>query len=251
MSIVRQMRGGRENDPNFGTRMSGTGNYAELMEKRFDIACRRFGLNERRRRPRTARSRLQPLSAPLRLLRSAKVALMRISGHRRGLGVGRGDRVALAHALAARGRHRARRQARPFRLLRPADVLVCPVLPATRVANRLRPRLHCHGRRTRVRAGPARLPQLRRDRHVREQHRRAARLGRRAWCCRESGFLEDPGPAHGADRADAAASLGAGRAAGRCSSRWSRSATPTSSAASAPSRSPASRSCSRSSCCCR
>ena len=26
--------------------MSGTGNYAELMEKRFDIACRRFGLND-------------------------------------------------------------------------------------------------------------------------------------------------------------------------------------------------------------
>jgi DNA repair photolyase len=47
MSIVRQMRGGRENDPNFGSRMSGTGNYAELMEKRFDIACRRFGINRR------------------------------------------------------------------------------------------------------------------------------------------------------------------------------------------------------------
>ncbi|MCD6040898.1 MAG: radical protein, partial [Burkholderiales bacterium] len=45
MSIVRQMRGGRENDPNFGSRMSGTGNYAELMEKRFEIACRRFGFN--------------------------------------------------------------------------------------------------------------------------------------------------------------------------------------------------------------
>ena len=47
MSIVRQMRGGKENDPNFGTRMSGTGNYAELMQKRFDIACRRFGINKR------------------------------------------------------------------------------------------------------------------------------------------------------------------------------------------------------------
>jgi DNA repair photolyase len=46
MSIVRQMRGGRENDPNFGTRMSGTGNYAELIEKRFDIACRRLGINQ-------------------------------------------------------------------------------------------------------------------------------------------------------------------------------------------------------------
>ena len=45
ISIVRQMRGGRDNDPRFGERMSGTGNYAELIEKRFDIACRRFGLN--------------------------------------------------------------------------------------------------------------------------------------------------------------------------------------------------------------
>ena len=47
MSIVRQMRGGKENDPNFGSRMTGTGNYAELMSKRFDIACRRVGINRR------------------------------------------------------------------------------------------------------------------------------------------------------------------------------------------------------------
>jgi DNA repair photolyase len=45
ISIVRQIRGGKENDPNFGTRMSGTGKFAELVEKRFDIACRRLGLN--------------------------------------------------------------------------------------------------------------------------------------------------------------------------------------------------------------
>jgi len=45
MSIVHQMRGGRDNDPRFGTRMSGTGNFAELVEKRFELACRRFGLN--------------------------------------------------------------------------------------------------------------------------------------------------------------------------------------------------------------
>ncbi len=49
MSVVRQIRGGRENDPRFGTRMSGTGNYAELIAKRFDLACRRFGLNKERR----------------------------------------------------------------------------------------------------------------------------------------------------------------------------------------------------------
>ena len=45
ISIVRDMRGGRDNDPRFGTRMSGTGNYAALIEKRFELACRRFGLN--------------------------------------------------------------------------------------------------------------------------------------------------------------------------------------------------------------
>ena len=46
ISIVRQIRGGKENDPNFGTRMSGTGKFAELVEKRFDIACRKLGLND-------------------------------------------------------------------------------------------------------------------------------------------------------------------------------------------------------------
>lgn len=65
MSIVRQMRGGKENDPNFGSRMSGTGNYAELMEKRFDIACRRFNLNGHgagREPPRLDCSRFRPPS---------------------------------------------------------------------------------------------------------------------------------------------------------------------------------------------
>jgi len=45
ISIVRQMRGGRDNDPRFHQRMRGTGNYAELIAKRFDVACRRLGLN--------------------------------------------------------------------------------------------------------------------------------------------------------------------------------------------------------------
>jgi DNA repair photolyase len=45
ISIVRQVRGGRENDPRFGARMSGAGNFAELIAQRFDVACRRFGLN--------------------------------------------------------------------------------------------------------------------------------------------------------------------------------------------------------------
>jgi DNA repair photolyase len=45
ISIIRQSRGGRENDPNFGSRMTGSGNFAELIGRRFELACRRLGLN--------------------------------------------------------------------------------------------------------------------------------------------------------------------------------------------------------------
>ena len=45
MSVLQQLRGGRDNDPNFGARMSGTGTYAELLRQRFTITCRRLGLN--------------------------------------------------------------------------------------------------------------------------------------------------------------------------------------------------------------
>ena len=45
ISIIRQMRGGKDNDPRFHERMRGMGNYAELISKRFAIACKRFGLN--------------------------------------------------------------------------------------------------------------------------------------------------------------------------------------------------------------
>jgi DNA repair photolyase len=65
ISIVRQMRGGRENDPRFHERMRGVGNYAELIAKRFDIACRRFGLNGHgggRRMPELDCSRFVPPS---------------------------------------------------------------------------------------------------------------------------------------------------------------------------------------------
>jgi DNA repair photolyase len=49
MSIVRDMRGGRDNDPNFGSRMRGTGNFAELLRARFSIARKRHGLDRRSR----------------------------------------------------------------------------------------------------------------------------------------------------------------------------------------------------------
>ena len=45
ISIVRQSRGGRENDPRFGSRMTGSGNFVALIGKRFELACRRLGLN--------------------------------------------------------------------------------------------------------------------------------------------------------------------------------------------------------------
>ena len=45
MSLVRQMRGGRENDSAFGGRMTGSGPVAEIHRRRF-TACRRLGLNE-------------------------------------------------------------------------------------------------------------------------------------------------------------------------------------------------------------
>jgi DNA repair photolyase len=51
MSVIRDMRGGHDNDPRFGTRMRGTGPFAELLRNRFRIACRRLGLNASTRGP--------------------------------------------------------------------------------------------------------------------------------------------------------------------------------------------------------
>lgn len=45
MSLIREMRGGRDNDPKFGSRMRGTGPYALLLRSRFKLACQRLGLN--------------------------------------------------------------------------------------------------------------------------------------------------------------------------------------------------------------
>ena len=47
MSLVRQSRGGRENDSTFGSRMKGEGVFADMIAQRFKKACARFGLNGR------------------------------------------------------------------------------------------------------------------------------------------------------------------------------------------------------------
>ena len=47
MSLVRQMRGGRDYDSGFGTRMRGEGPLADLLAKRFALARKRFGLDRK------------------------------------------------------------------------------------------------------------------------------------------------------------------------------------------------------------
>jgi DNA repair photolyase len=48
MARVREMRGGRDNDARFGSRMKGQGIWAQLLRQRFDKACARLGLNRER-----------------------------------------------------------------------------------------------------------------------------------------------------------------------------------------------------------
>ncbi len=49
MSRVRDMRGGKDYDSNFSTRMKGEGLWADLLKQRFHKAARRLGLNRRDR----------------------------------------------------------------------------------------------------------------------------------------------------------------------------------------------------------
>ncbi len=46
MSLVRQMREGRTYQAESGTRMRGKGIFAQLIDKRFELTCKRLGLNE-------------------------------------------------------------------------------------------------------------------------------------------------------------------------------------------------------------
>jgi DNA repair photolyase len=49
MSQVRAMRGERDNDPDFGTRMHATGPVAQLIRQRFQLASRRLGFPSERK----------------------------------------------------------------------------------------------------------------------------------------------------------------------------------------------------------
>ena len=46
MALVRSMRGGKDYDSAWNTRMKGTGAYAEVMARRFHMAVKRLGLNQ-------------------------------------------------------------------------------------------------------------------------------------------------------------------------------------------------------------
>jgi DNA repair photolyase len=47
MALIREARRGRDNDPAFGTRMRGSGPFADLLSRRFAVATRKLGLNVR------------------------------------------------------------------------------------------------------------------------------------------------------------------------------------------------------------
>lgn len=69
MSLLGELRGGRDNDPRFGSRMRGAGPFAELLAARFRLACTRSGLEEGRRRLRLSTAHFRPpkLSGQLEL----------------------------------------------------------------------------------------------------------------------------------------------------------------------------------------
>ena len=50
MSTIQQLRGGKDYDASFGTRMRGQGVYADLLERRFALALKRCGFPAKRPR---------------------------------------------------------------------------------------------------------------------------------------------------------------------------------------------------------
>ncbi|HEU4704430.1 MAG TPA: radical SAM protein, partial [Sphingomicrobium sp.] len=46
MATINAMRGGRDNDPNFFSRMRGEGPWADLLRTRFEVAAKKYGLRQ-------------------------------------------------------------------------------------------------------------------------------------------------------------------------------------------------------------
>ncbi|MEP7005584.1 MAG: PA0069 family radical SAM protein [Sphingomonas bacterium] len=53
MATIQSLRGGRDNDPDFFSRMRGQGPWADLLRTRFQIACRKHNMNRERIEVRT------------------------------------------------------------------------------------------------------------------------------------------------------------------------------------------------------
>jgi DNA repair photolyase len=53
MSVMREMRGGKDYDSEWGVRQTGKGPYAWMIGRRFELAAKRLGLNTERRKLRT------------------------------------------------------------------------------------------------------------------------------------------------------------------------------------------------------
>ncbi len=68
MSIVREMRGGRDNDPNFHSRMNPQGVWADLIRARFRVACKRAGIGKARFELDCSRFRAPEAGGQLRLI---------------------------------------------------------------------------------------------------------------------------------------------------------------------------------------
>ena len=60
MARIRDMRGGADNDARFGSRMTGQGVWAQLLQQRLKKACARLGLNQQRRELDLSRFRPAP-----------------------------------------------------------------------------------------------------------------------------------------------------------------------------------------------
>jgi DNA repair photolyase len=64
MSLINQSRGGKDYDSQFGTRMRGTGPYAELLRIRFDLAKRKLGFSGAEERYELDTSLFRPPQGP-------------------------------------------------------------------------------------------------------------------------------------------------------------------------------------------
>jgi DNA repair photolyase len=68
MSIVRDIRGGRDNDPNFHSRMKPEGVWPDLIRARFRVACRKAGIGKERFELDCSRFRAPEVGGQMRLL---------------------------------------------------------------------------------------------------------------------------------------------------------------------------------------